>query len=227
MISLDGKESSFDDGVGVSKLTEALVTKQYSGGIDGVSTTKWLMAYAPDKSATYVGIERIQGTIGGKRGSLVLLHDGNFQSDIATATLRIVSGTDQLEEGHRSRQIQGRPIRVHPSRPPGDLTDIESAATPTTIGRHAHAIGHNNYLLQARNGVSEKCPPVGRRLLLPVARTIAVRGIAKGAHHHDHNDRQAGRSRDMHRPGLPRHRQRPTLAGGGRLPGCRRDSPSR
>ena len=92
------KETPFDDGVGVAKLTEAFVTKQYSGGIDGVSTTKWLMAYAPDKSATYVGIERIQGTIGGKRGSLVLLHDGNFQSDIATATLRIVSGTDQLRQ---------------------------------------------------------------------------------------------------------------------------------
>ena len=54
------KETPFDDGVGVAKLTEAFVTKQYSGGIDGVSTTKWLMAYAPDRSATYVGIERIQ-----------------------------------------------------------------------------------------------------------------------------------------------------------------------
>jgi len=92
------KETPFDDGVGVAKLAEAFVTKQYSGGIDGVSTTKWLMAYAPDKSATYVGIERIQGTIGGKRGSLVLLHDGNFRSGVATATLRIVSGTDQLRK---------------------------------------------------------------------------------------------------------------------------------
>ena len=63
-------ETPFDDGVGVSKLTEALVAKKYSGDIDGTSTTKWLMAYAPDKTATYVGIERIKGTVGGKRGSL-------------------------------------------------------------------------------------------------------------------------------------------------------------
>ncbi len=69
-------ETPFDDGVGVSKLTEALVEKTYSGDIDGTSTTKWLMAHAPDKTATYVGIERIKGTLGGKRGSLVLLHDG-------------------------------------------------------------------------------------------------------------------------------------------------------
>ena len=91
-------ESPFDDGVGVSKLTEALVTKKYSGEVDGTSTTKWLMAYAPDKTATYVGIERIKGTVGGKRGSLVLLHDGVFADGAATATLRVVSGTDELSD---------------------------------------------------------------------------------------------------------------------------------
>jgi hypothetical protein len=90
-------ETPFDDGVGVSKLTEALVSKNYTGDVDGTSTTKWLMAYQPDKSATYVGIERIQGTVGGKRGSLVLLHDGTFENGVATATLRVVSGTDQLK----------------------------------------------------------------------------------------------------------------------------------
>ncbi|RDH74343.1 DUF3224 family protein [Mycolicibacterium moriokaense] len=54
------------------------------------------MAYAPDKTATYVGIERIKGTVGGKRGSLVLLHDGTFEGGAATATVRVVSGTDEL-----------------------------------------------------------------------------------------------------------------------------------
>jgi hypothetical protein len=91
-------ESPFDEGVGVSKLTEALVSKKYSGDIDGKSTTKWLMAYAPDETAIYVGIERIQGTIAGKRGSLVVLHDGAFENGAATATLRVVSGTDQLKD---------------------------------------------------------------------------------------------------------------------------------
>jgi hypothetical protein len=91
-------ETPFDDAVGVSKLTEALVEKTYSGDIDGTSTTKWLMAYAPDKTATYVGVERIKGTIGGKRGTMVLLHDGTFEGRAATASLRVVSGTDELSE---------------------------------------------------------------------------------------------------------------------------------
>jgi hypothetical protein len=84
--------------VETAKLTEAMVAKKYSGDIEGTSTTKWLMAYAPDKTATYVGIERIQGTIGGRRGSLVLLHDGVFRDGAATALLRIVSGTDELSD---------------------------------------------------------------------------------------------------------------------------------
>jgi hypothetical protein len=90
-------ETPFDEGVGVAKLTEALVAKKYSGGIDATSTTKWLMTYAPDKTATFVGIERIKGTVHGKHGSLVLLHDGDFKDGAATATLRVVSGTDELE----------------------------------------------------------------------------------------------------------------------------------
>ena len=102
-------ELPFDDGVGVSKLTEALVTKKYSGDVDGTSTTKWLMAYAPDKTATYVGIERIKGTVGGKRGSLVLLHDGVFADGAAKATLRVVSGTDELSDAAGSGKFRADP----------------------------------------------------------------------------------------------------------------------
>lgn len=102
-------ETPFDDGVGVSKLTEALVAKNYSGDIDGTSTTKWLMAYAPDKTATYVGIERIKGTVGGKRGSLVVMHDGAFEGGAATATLRVVSGTDELAGASGSGKFRADP----------------------------------------------------------------------------------------------------------------------
>ncbi|MGO4444497.1 DUF3224 domain-containing protein [Mycobacterium sp. 2YAF39] len=93
-------ETPFDDGDpdgdGETKLTEALVKKTYSGDIDGTSTTKWLMAYAPDKTATYVGIEHITGTVDGRRGGLVLMHDGEFADGVATAVMRIVSGTGEL-----------------------------------------------------------------------------------------------------------------------------------
>jgi hypothetical protein len=89
-------ETPFEDGNEATKLTEALVVKRYDGDIKGTSTTKWLLAYAPDKSALYVGVEHITGTIGGRQGSLVVLHDGAFRDGVASADLRVASGTDEL-----------------------------------------------------------------------------------------------------------------------------------
>jgi hypothetical protein len=102
-------ETPFDESEGTAKLTEALVTKRYSGDVDGTSATKWLLAYAPDKTATYVGIERIKGTVGGHRGSLVLLHDGEFSDGVATATRRVVSGTDELSGASGSGKFRADP----------------------------------------------------------------------------------------------------------------------
>jgi hypothetical protein len=89
-------ETPFEDGDEATKLTEALVAKRYDGDIKGTSTTKWLLAYSPDKSALFVGVEHISGTIGGKNGSIVLLHDGEYRDGVAAAELRVASGTDGL-----------------------------------------------------------------------------------------------------------------------------------
>ncbi|MDT5182393.1 MAG: hypothetical protein QOI29_551 [Mycobacterium sp.] len=91
-------ETPFEDGDDATKLTEALVAKRYDGDIKGTSTTKWLMAYAPDKSALFVGVEHITGTIGGKKGGIVLLHDGEYRDGVASAELRVASGTDELAD---------------------------------------------------------------------------------------------------------------------------------
>jgi Protein of unknown function (DUF3224) len=89
-------ETPFEGGDEATKLTEALVSKRYEGDINGTSTTKWLLAYTPEKSALYVGIEHITGTIGGKKGAVVLLHDGVYEDGVATAELRVAAGTEEL-----------------------------------------------------------------------------------------------------------------------------------
>jgi len=91
-------ETPFEDGDDATKLTEALVSKRYEGDVKGTSTTKWLLAYAPDKSALFVGVEHITGTIGGKTGGIVLLHDGEYRDGVASAELRVASGTDELTD---------------------------------------------------------------------------------------------------------------------------------
>ena len=92
----DWDEQPFDEGTGVAKLTEALVGKTYTGDIEGTSTTKWLLVYAPDKTATFVGVERFKGTVLGKHGSLVLQHVGTYAEGSATADLTVLSGTNEL-----------------------------------------------------------------------------------------------------------------------------------
>ncbi len=102
-------EVTFDEGPDVAKLTRASVKKHYSGDITGTSATEWLMAYAADGSASFVGIERIKGTLGGLKGSLVLQHVGTFRDGAATASLTILSGTAQLERATGSGDFVADP----------------------------------------------------------------------------------------------------------------------
>ena len=102
-------ETPFEGGDEATKLTEALVSKRYNGDIEGTSTTKWLMAYSPDKSALFVGIEHIAGTIGGKKGGIVLLHDGEYRDGVASAVLRIASGTDELADATGTGKFRADP----------------------------------------------------------------------------------------------------------------------
>jgi hypothetical protein len=102
-------ETPFEDSDENAKLTEALVTKKYEGDIKGTSTTKWLMAYAPDKTAMFVGIERIKGTVGGRDGSVVLLHDGAYRDGAATAELRVAAGTKGLVDAAGTGKFRADP----------------------------------------------------------------------------------------------------------------------
>lgn len=87
------EETPFDDQGDLPKVTKALVSKSYSGDIEGTSTTEWLMAYAEDGSATFVGLERITGQFGGESGSLVLQHVGSYGSGSAEASLLVIRGS--------------------------------------------------------------------------------------------------------------------------------------
>jgi len=88
------EESAFDEQENLPKLTRALVTRAYSGDIEGSSTTEWLMAYAEDGSATFVGLERFVGQVGGHKGTLVLQHVGSYAEGAAKAKLVVIEGAN-------------------------------------------------------------------------------------------------------------------------------------
>jgi hypothetical protein len=75
------------------RLTHATGTQRFSGGIVGDGAIDWLMCYLPTKSARYVGLERITGTIDGRRGSLVLEAVGDHDGTGSAATWRVIEGT--------------------------------------------------------------------------------------------------------------------------------------
>lgn len=81
------------------KLTEARVEQSFSGDITGSGTVRWLMCYDPDGTAVFVGLQRIDGTIDGNEGAVVLETNGRFDGKVASGSWKVVpgSGTGGLE----------------------------------------------------------------------------------------------------------------------------------
>jgi hypothetical protein len=81
------------------KLSRASVKQSIGGDIEGEGSVEWLMCYRPDKSADFVGLQRVDGTLDGRRGSFVLRTSGNFDGQVARAELIVVpgSGTGELD----------------------------------------------------------------------------------------------------------------------------------
>src|SRR6266545_3119872 len=85
---------------GGPKVTNAKVSMSFEGDVEGEGNVEWLMGYdGEEKTATFVGLERVVGKIGGRSGSFVLQHVGTFDGQLATSELLIVpgSGTDDLD----------------------------------------------------------------------------------------------------------------------------------
>ena len=92
-------EDQFDQQVSGPKLTRAHVRKSFGGDLTGTGNLLYLMTYASDTEGTFVGIERIVGSLGGRSGSFVLQHSGTYDGKKATAEWEVLqgSGTDELE----------------------------------------------------------------------------------------------------------------------------------
>jgi len=86
-------EKPYSDGPDLPKLTRAGVVKTFTGDIEGEGQVEYLMMYRSDGSATFVGLERIVGRIGGKAGSFVLQRTGVFENGRAKESFSVVPGS--------------------------------------------------------------------------------------------------------------------------------------
>jgi hypothetical protein len=79
------------------KLTRAGGTQAFTGAIVGSGTVEWLMSYPGDGTARYVGLQLIEGTLDGRRGSFVLTASGAFGGTTSEATWTVVPGSGRGE----------------------------------------------------------------------------------------------------------------------------------
>lgn len=89
-----------DDKVEGSTLSRMSIDKRFYGDLEAGSKGEMLTAGTGVKgSAGYVAIERVSGTLHGRRGTFVLQHNGTMTRGAPQLTIAVVpdSGTDQLQ----------------------------------------------------------------------------------------------------------------------------------
>lgn len=88
-----------DDATTGTSIGRFLLQKRYHGGLDATSIGEMLAAGNPATgTAGYVAIEEVSGTLGGKKGSFALQHNGAMDHGKLELSVKVVpgSGTGQL-----------------------------------------------------------------------------------------------------------------------------------
>ncbi len=86
-------------GIEAAKLGRMTIDKQFHGDLQAHSLGEMMSAMGEVKgSAGYVAIERVSGTLAGKKGSFALMHTGTMNRGQPQLTIQVVpdSGTDEL-----------------------------------------------------------------------------------------------------------------------------------
>lgn len=79
------------------RLTRASVTQAFSGDLEGEGTVEYLMCYRSQGSASFVGMQRVDGSLAGRRGTLLLQTSGTFEDGVVTAEWTVAGSTGDLE----------------------------------------------------------------------------------------------------------------------------------
>ncbi len=84
------------DGAGLGSMS---IAKQFHGDLEGTSVGQMLTAMsAVEGSGAYVAVEKVTGTLGGRKGTFMLQHMGTMDRGVPKLSVTVVpdSGTDEL-----------------------------------------------------------------------------------------------------------------------------------
>jgi hypothetical protein len=95
------------------------VVEDFSGDIEGEGVAEFLQTTRGEDEASFVGVERVSGSIGGKAGAFVLQDEGTLKGTRVSGTWFVVpgSGTGELrglrgEGGFEAELGQGADITL-------------------------------------------------------------------------------------------------------------------
>ena len=111
--------SAYDEPADGPVLTRIHVEESFSGDITGDGIVEFLQAARADGSASFVGIERVTGELGGRRGTFLLQDAGAVQDNIVSGEWFVIagSGTGELaglcgEGGFRANLGEGAQVHL-------------------------------------------------------------------------------------------------------------------
>ncbi len=89
----------FDEPVEGPPLVRLHLVEDFSGDIVGEGVAEGLQVSIGKAAASFVGLERVSGTVGGRQGSFVLQAQGTWKGDTVSATWFVLpgSGTGDLQ----------------------------------------------------------------------------------------------------------------------------------
>ena len=112
-----GGEEPYHEADGDVKLTHAHGTQRFSGDIVGDGFIEWLMCYLPAGGARLVGLQRIEGSVDGHKGTFMIDAVGDHDGKTSTATWHVVkgSGTGELVgiSGQGGFEAPGKTVTYH------------------------------------------------------------------------------------------------------------------
>jgi hypothetical protein len=85
--------SAYDEPAEGPVLTRIHVEESFSGDISGDGVVEFLQAARADGSASFVGIERVTGTVAGRTGTFLLQDAGTVQDNIVSGDWFVVPGS--------------------------------------------------------------------------------------------------------------------------------------
>jgi hypothetical protein len=120
VITVDKYEpSAYDEPADGQALTRIHVEESFSGDITGDGVVEFLQAAGADGSASFVGIERVTGQLGGRQGTFLLQDAGTVAGNVVSGDWFVIpqSGTGQLaglrgEGGFRANLGEGAQVHL-------------------------------------------------------------------------------------------------------------------